>query len=119
MKRYTLIVLLIMSLALFGLPYRTYAQLPFGGFNIISIPCFYVGAPLPYGFLTFILPAGVSPPNLMIMTPPLTVWFAYFDPIVPTVPLLGLYDPVPIGCVVGLIPIGAGFHVLEVGSGLP
>lgn len=118
MIRHALIALLIAGLVLFGAAGIAHAQLPFGGFNIISIPCF-VGDSPPYGYLTYEIPVSVSPPNLMFITPPLTIWYSYDDPIVPTVPLLGLYDPVPIECVVGIVSIGYGFDVLGVGSGLP
>ncbi|MBI3442646.1 MAG: hypothetical protein HY007_02680 [Candidatus Sungbacteria bacterium] len=121
MKQYVLIVVLIVGITLLVLPQKAHAQLGFGGYNILSIPCFLYASPV-YAFLTYQVPVGASPPNLMIFNPLVvsaTIWFSYYDPIIPTVPLLGTYIPLPEGCIVSTVFVGSGFHVLMVGSGLP
>lgn len=92
------------------------AQIPFGGFKIITIPC---TANPPY-FLEYYIPAGPGmPPSLM--EPPI-VPYSYNAFLVPGVPMLGIAGPVAIPCLVyagvTVITIGSGNPVLEEGTGL-
>jgi hypothetical protein len=115
MKWYALIVLLIPGLVLFSFVGVVHAQLPFGGFNIIAIPC----TASPPFFLDYYFPVGAFPPNLMV---PPQIPYAYYAFLVPSVPILGLYEPVAIPCLVyagvTVITIGVGFPVLMEGTGL-
>jgi hypothetical protein len=91
------------------IPLRSQAQSvlpPFGGAIITVVPCntglwITIGPPTPGSF--------------MIM--PGTILYLYdaFHPIAET---LGLYDPVTVPCVVGVVPVGGGFHVVMVGTSL-
>ena len=117
MRRNTTIFVFLAAtiLLLFGCAGIAYAQLPFGGFNTIFIPC----TATPGVFLVYIVPVGASPPNLLYT--PVTIPYSHYAFLVPSVPVLGLYAPVPAPCVV-LAPtpvvIGVGFPVIEEGTGL-
>ena len=114
--KYRIIICLALVIVLGFIPVsRTYAQLPFGGYNIIAIPC-TAEPPL---YLNYYVPVGPFPPNLM--GPP-QIPYSYYAFLVPSVPILGLYEPVPIPCLVyagvAVITIGVGFPVLMEGTGL-
>ena len=79
---------------------------PFGGPIITVAPCntglwITVGPP--------------NPGSFMIMPGTLIYLYEAFHPGAET---LGLYDPVPVPCVVGILPIGIGFHTIMVGTSL-
>ena len=90
-------------------PLRAEAQSvfpPFGGAILTVKPCntglwITIGPP--------------NPGSFMIM--PGTILYLY-DAFHPVAETLGLYDPVTVPCVVGVVPIGGGFHVVMVGTSL-
>ncbi len=121
LSKKTLVLLLIAQVLLFTLilPLTfVMAIAPFFGFGgtvLVAIPC-----TSPPAWLIYIRPANkLTPSNFIILPPPATRWYAYFLPFIPTTAVLGTYDPATIACIIGFIPVGFGFHVLQVGSGLP
>ncbi len=121
LSKKTIVFLLIAQVLLFTLilPLGFAKAVPlfygFGGAVLTAIPC-----TTPPAWLIYIKPANkLSPSNFMILPPPATRWYAYFLPFVPTTAVLGTYDLTPITCIIGFIPVGFGFHVFQVGSGLP
>lgn len=117
MIRHLLIVLLVGALALFGFAGIAYAQLPFGGFNGLIIPC---TAALPL-YLNYYAPVGAYPPNLM--GPP-AMPFSYYAFLVPSAPIVGLYTSAAVPCLFAVpfppfvIVIGVGFPIVMEGTGL-
>jgi len=84
------------------------AGIPFGGPVTITIPCdggmlVTVGPPVPTTI--FVSVAFMATPLFFLYRALHTGAF-----------WLGLYEPVPIPCIVGLVPIGAGFNVIMAGT---
>ena len=106
-----IIVFLVIGTAVgfFHIPKQAQAQsvvLPFGGTMITVVPC-NTG-----------LWITVSPPvpgSFMIMPTTLIYLYYLFHP---GALALGGYLPITIPCVVGVVPVGGGFKVIEVGTSL-
>jgi len=108
------IVEAVIVATLWGAPFwgaapPAFAQLgiPFGGPTIIPIPC--------TDAVLWLIVGPPSPGSYMVT--PATVIYLYglFHPLSNN---LGFYEPVPIICFEGPIPIGEGFYVFEVGTSL-
>lgn len=82
--------------------------LPFGGPILTVVPC-------DTGLWITVGPPG--PGSLMIMPPPATLVYLY-DVFLPKVMVLGNFDVVTFPCVVGIVPVGVGNHVLQIGTSL-
>ena len=84
------------------------AQIGFGGFTIISIPC----TASPETFLVYITPVPGSPPNMLVT--PASPYFLYGAYITPEIFVKGLYSPVTAPCFVY-----TGVTVIQIGVGFP
>ena len=84
------------------------AQLAFGGFNIITIPC----TASPGVFLVYTIPATGSPSNMLVT--PASPYFLYGAYLTPEIFVTGLYSPVTAPCLVY-----AGVTVVQIGVGFP
>ncbi len=116
--RISVLVFCACALAWSGFSPVAHAQIGFGGFVIIAIPCTGNddGSTLVYQ-----VPVGETSPSSVTIgvSTVLYPYFAYFEP---SVPVLGEYEPGPIPCLVGECPycveIGEGPLVLFEGTGL-
>ncbi len=124
MKYY--ITVLVISFALF-FPNKSNAvvPVPFGGYNVWSVPCTCSAGVVWYvWYAPLFLDMGVPMAGPMAVgVPPSSYWFLDYDPIVPTTWSLGMFvagvqscwQPGPTVC----IPWPVLGHVYEVGSSPP
>lgn len=122
MKRF----IFILSFAvLLSFPYKSQAFVSFGGFNLWAVPCTCSAGTVWYVWYTPLYLNSIVPTAgaLAVGIPPKALWYANFDPIVPTTWSLGKFMPGVQSC---LQPSGTGCstwpvlgHVYEVGSSLP
>lgn len=122
MKRY--IIFLGLVFAIFT-PHKTEAFNSFGGYNVWTVPCVCSAATIYYVwyaplYLNSIIP--VAGP-MAVGIPPTSLWYANFDPIIPTTWSLGKYTPGVQSCWQpdnkGCDPWPVIGHVYEVGSSFP
>lgn len=121
MKRYIILLSIVFT---FSFPHKSEAFIPYGGYNIWTVPCVCSAAGVWYTWFTPLWLGGLPATGaLAVGIPPTAVWFQWYDPVVPTTWSLGKFmpgvqscwQPAPTGC----IPWPVLGHVYEVGSSLP
>ena len=117
MRNFGKIFLFVLVFTVISFVPVAHAQLTFGGFNSVIIPCTVT----PGVYLIYIIPSGASPPNLLFT--PATIPFPLFAFLVPGAPVLGLAAAATAPCNIWVGPyivtVGVGFPIIQEGTGLP
>ncbi len=109
-------------------PFRSQAvvPMPFGGYNVFAKPCLCSAGTVWYVWYAPLHLGSPAPPitgAMAVGVPPSSLWYAYFDPQIPTTWSLGHYMPGVQSCwqpaTHGCNPWPVLGHVYQVGSSLP